>query len=689
MAWTKRPGAVLAVITTCLAAWTLSRVLRHTGGALAVPLDDAYIHFQFARAFARLEPLVYVPGEPAVAGATSLLWPALLAPAALLERLFGLDGQLLIGWSLLLGFAALGWLAHETFLVTEPLADHATAWLAALLVLVFGGHLWCAGSGMEVLPFALLLLRTARRSAEAFEGELSPRELLLLAWLTPLMRPEGVLASLLAAAALSRALGKHRLPWTALALAGVVATPLVNLILTHSAASTTTRVKWLVFNPYLDAHGVLTRIAEQIGLFFGTLLNGELWSALALPQGSRVLAWLALPALALTALLQNRKARGAVLLVVALGILLPATYDTFLVNRLRYLWPFAAPWLVGLACLTWLIGQGATVLLERVGVTRAIGPWLGGALGAVCLFLLGERGKRSTEDLAESSAAISLQQVSLAAWAKDALPSDARIGVNDAGAVTFFSGRRTFDVVGLTTPGEGRYWVAGPGSRFEHYERLSKEERPTHFIVYPEWFALDALLGEELAERTVYSTILGGPTMRAHVADYSLLGSGEKPLDTRFGGDIVDTLDVSDLESEAAHGYELLGALQHYNVLVAVDGVADAGRAGRRFERFEMKVSRGGRVVLRAAVSAPTELEAVFDETSSVKALAEPGPLSEIAFDVPDAIFGTDAHETLDVELELRAKSPILTMHYWSLAQSAPKPPAVAPATSDTPAPRP
>ncbi len=664
-------------------------MLRHTGGALAVPLDDAYIHFQFARAFARLEPLVYVPGEPAVAGATSLLWPALLAPAALLERLFGLDGQLLIAWSLLLGFAALGWLAHETFLVSEPLTDRATAWLAALLVLVFGGHLWCAGSGMEVLPFALLLLRTARRSAEAFEGELAPRELLLLAWLTPLMRPEGVLASLLAAAALTRAPGKHRLPWTALALTGVVATPLVNLLLTHSAASTTTRVKWLVFNPYLDAHGVLTRIADQIGLFFGTLLNGELWSALALPQGSRVVAWLALPALVLTALLQNRRARGAALLVVALGILLPATYDTFLVNRLRYLWPFAAPWLVGLACLTWLIGQGVTFLLERFGVRRAIGPWLGGALGAVCLLLLGERGKRSIEDLAESSTAITLQQVSLANWANEALPNDARIGVNDAGAVTFFSGRRTFDVVGLTTPDEGRYWVAGPGSRFEHYERLSKEERPTHFIVYPEWFALDVLLGEELAERTVYSTILGGPTMRAHVADYSLLGSGEKPLDTRFGGTIVDALDVSDLESEAAHGYELLGALQHHNVLVAVDGVADAGRYGRGHERFRLSLLRGGRVVLRAAVREPTELVLTFAHKHARKVVAQPGPLSEIAFDIPSGVFSSGPPTQRDVALELRAEHSILTMHYWSLPASSDAPPGIVPAQGDAGAARP
>lgn len=46
-------------------------------------------------------------------------------------------------------------------------------------------------------------------------------------------------------------------------------------------------------------------------------------------------------------------------------------------------------------------------------------------------------------------------------------------------------GRRTFDVVGLTTRSEPRYWAAGAGSRFEHYEHMPRAELPTHFIVYP------------------------------------------------------------------------------------------------------------------------------------------------------------------------------------------------------------
>ena len=51
---------------------------------------------------------------------------------------------------------------------------------------------------------------------------------------------------------------------------------------------------------------------------------------------------------------------------------------------------------------------------------------------------------------------------------------------------------RVFDVVGLTTPREAQYWVAGAGSRFEHYEQLDRADLPTHFIVYPGWMAWHA-----------------------------------------------------------------------------------------------------------------------------------------------------------------------------------------------------
>ena len=53
--------------------------------------------------------------------------------------------------------------------------------------------------------------------------------------------------------------------------------------------------------------------------------------------------------------------RALCIALVALCIAIPATYDSFLANRLRYLWPFTAAWMIGLAA----IGDAAAVLALR------------------------------------------------------------------------------------------------------------------------------------------------------------------------------------------------------------------------------------------------------------------------------------------------------------------------------------
>ena len=59
------------------------------------------------------------------------------------------------------------------------------------------------------------------------------------------------------------------------------------------------------------------------------------------------------------------------------------------------------------------------------------------------------------DDVAQSASGIDRQQVALGRWAKESLSPTARIGVNDTGAIAYFSDRSTFDVVGLTTRGGG------------------------------------------------------------------------------------------------------------------------------------------------------------------------------------------------------------------------------------------
>src|SRR5258708_36176701 len=99
------------------------------------------------------------------------------------------------------------------------------------------------------------------------------------------------------------------------------------------------------------------------------------------------------------------------------------------------------------------------------------------------------------------------------------------------------------------------------------------------------------VLGDVLHKATVTdSTILGGGTMVAYVADWTNLGTGEKPW-TQDVGELTDTLDVADLDSEEEHAYELLGAGEGEQIAqqgAAPDGspVVDGGRTHRTRERF-------------------------------------------------------------------------------------------------------
>jgi hypothetical protein len=653
-AWTRLDAACVAgfaFVTLGLAIWAGSRVLAAGGGSLGAPLDDSYIHFQFARSFARFHPFEYVPGLPRVPGATSLLWPALLAPAIWL----GASGSALVALTWVLGFGALFGQASEVYLASRRFLSQPLAFAAGLLVLSFSANTWFAASAMEVVPLGFLLLRSARRSAEFFEGQRSrarQRELLLLAFAAVLLRPEGALAALCVAAAFARSGKAKRVP-ALLALLAPLLVPLVNWLFTGSAAQTTTLAKWLPTNPYYHDR-LASAVLGNLQLFYGTLLDGRQWSWTFIPEGYRFVALASLPALWLAAERRRARAHAAFLWLVALGILLPTTYETFLVNRLRYLWPFSGPWLLGLAAL----GELLAAPLLRVHKRLA---WLGLLLPALAGWGFAKLLPISVADLAESAAAISAQQVSLGRWAAAHLPSDAKLGVNDAGAITFYSGRRTFDVVGLTTRGEARYWVAGAGSRFEHYEHLSRAELPTHFLVYPEWFGIPSLLGPCLTERSVYgATILGGPVLVACRADYASLGSGARPV-TPLWSKLLDELDVADLESEAAHGYMLGAARAQDNVVETEDGLVDGGRGQRLHESFRLKVERGGSLVMRVSAL----------EASDGRVLVAGQQVANIELgrgDFREIIVGVGQFSGIqDVVVEW--SQPVTLLHYWSFGR--------------------
>jgi hypothetical protein len=700
--WLGRLGAyVPALVVAIPLGLHGARAILEKAGRPAMPLDDSFIHLVYARALAEGRPLEYVAGLGPTSGATSLLWPALLAPAYAL----GLDGLDVVYVAWALGTLLHAAVAVETSRLARPLAGPVGALGAGALALSFGAFAWFARSGMETMLFTWLLARAARTSARLFEPDArhapssSARawpgpalDVALAGALCPLARPEGALGAGLALAALVLAplppfephgSRRRRLALAALPALGVAVVPLVNLALVGHAASSTTLVKWLPANPAYDRATLLGTIFAHVRLLTGNLLAGGEWTHIFVPEGSFGVLVAGAVALALAAKKTERPAHALAVVAVCLGSLAPTTFLSFLWNRVRYLWPFAPAWFVLVACLASTLGGLFARALPR---SLALGPsrsrasvltalLLGGAVG-----LLASKLGVATADLAQSAYAIDRQQVRLGEWAARALPRTARVGVNDTGAIAYVSRLATFDVVGLTTEGEARYWVAGAGSRFEHYERLPRERLPTHFIVYPEWMGAPAVLGEVLTSATVLDqSILGGPTMVAYEARWDLLGSGERPFVLPASEAPVDALDVADLESEAAHGYDAVRAFDVHNraglfgvgslveegqALAALpahpDGLfADGGRIERSSDRFTLHLPSAGRLVLRVASEEPTRLSVQAGEALATVELPGGGALVERVVRLEGAGEGTP--------ITVRAEHATFeAYHYWA-----------------------
>jgi hypothetical protein len=658
----------IAVAVAVLAERSIATVLARLGHPGAA-LDDAYIHFQYARAIAEGHPLRFEAGEPFTSGATSLLWPTLLAPFYAV----GFRGEAIVWPAWGLSFLALAALAWEASRLAEKLAGRAAGVGAGAMVLCFSAFTWCAASGMEVVPFAWAIARATRRAAEWAEDPAEARtarrawELVALSWIATFFRPEGALQALYVGATLvafPRTRAWRERARGGLAIAAAAALPLLLLVLTGSARSNTAVAKLLPGNPYFVGSLLTERVVYQVRQLVGVLLNGEVWSAEFLPHGGAPVWMGGLGAIAILGWRAKMRWRGAGVLVLALAIFAPCFYDSFLWNRLRYLWPFATGWIVGLACLARVVGDLLASLRPRWRVATPV-------LCGVFAGMLATKVEGTIDDVAWSASGIDRQQVALGQWTADNLPADALVGVNDTGAIAYFGGRRTFDIVGLTTRDEARYYVAGSASRLEHYERLRGSGKlPTHFIVYPDWMGLPMILGDELTQATVSDagrSILGGETMIAYAADWSRLGTGEKPW-TPGAGEPFDVLDVADLESEAEHEYALLGARQ-YEQLAHEGGtpdgdiIVDGGRTRRWRETFVAH--------LRPGVAARCIVRLQGPPAATVAVLAGDEPVGTLAIDYdPDWVereVEIPAHlATARTRIDLRVSGGVVTtFHYW------------------------
>jgi len=160
------------------AAWTLASarsfygyMLKQTGGEWSAPLDDVFIHFDYARATALGHPFEWTVGNGYSSGNTSLTYPFVLA----LGWLVGFTGRSLMVWAALVAMVSVfGVLLATRRVFVEGRDDdwgRVSSFLLPPVFLGVGALDWSLWSGMEVSFFlatwALAFVAWLRLEADA------------------------------------------------------------------------------------------------------------------------------------------------------------------------------------------------------------------------------------------------------------------------------------------------------------------------------------------------------------------------------------------------------------------------------------------------------------------------------------------------------------------------------------------
>ncbi|NJL96082.1 MAG: hypothetical protein HC915_21290 [Anaerolineae bacterium] len=198
---------------------------------LLLPLDDAYIHLQYARQMASGTPYAYNPGDAATSGATSFVYTPLLA----LGYGLGFRALDLSIWAVGLGLLcvlASAWLVYRS--VRWSGGGLALSLLMGLAFAANGVFIWSAFSGMET---ALVMCMTLA-VLEAYQAR-AGRRAALLAGLAALVRPELALVALSTALALAWNWRHSPQRWRCLSwpTLAVLVQPLVNWAVTGSTSA--------------------------------------------------------------------------------------------------------------------------------------------------------------------------------------------------------------------------------------------------------------------------------------------------------------------------------------------------------------------------------------------------------------------------------------------------------------------
>ncbi len=519
-------------------------------GTFGFPLDDAWIHAQFARNIVLGNGFSYNPGVPA-SGSTAPLWTFVSATG------FLLTGDPVLG-AKVMGVLFLGLTVFLVYFIVRAITgDGREALFAAVIAASLPRLLWASVSGMEVtlavslslagilthilysntsdkrqyLSTALFGLATlARPECGIFFGAalldrtlvrvlIRWRGLAAREWAVPMLLHVGLFALvLLPFLVFSKRFGIGFLPNTAYAKALFWNRGLISAFIKSSPLELLKSLTVYPFNYYLS---FLEESSRNNPVLFAMVAFGFFKLTLSMPYGrtTRYQSFI-LPL-------------AVILFPLVMGIVAPFGEASF--QEGRYAAPVAPLMLiVGTIGIYSAASYGARIFSEakfmgspaRLVLERSL-IWF---LMALTLLAQGRNVWYQSKIYGKEVANIEDMQVTLGRWIDQNLPRDAVIAVNDVGAIAYFSQRKVLDTVGLISPEVLAYRREGQSADTAMFSLL-ESERPDYAVLFPAWYPQSVRRDVfEPIHRVVLhdNVICGGDEMVVYKLDWDRLGDTDE-----------------------------------------------------------------------------------------------------------------------------------------------------------------
>ncbi|MHA1909607.1 MAG: hypothetical protein ACW98Y_20070 [Candidatus Thorarchaeota archaeon] len=453
-------AAILLTLTTSI-HYIFTMFLWTTPG---FPLDDSWIHLQFARTIYEGHPWEYSPGYPAT-GSTSPLWSILLSPLFLFTN--NTAGLIWGTYVIAIIFYTL-----STFLVTIIVSDHTKnrtwGYIAAIGFVLLPRNTWLMLSGMETPLFMFLLLLglyLLEQSEPKYDVALG-----VVVGLSYLARPEAVvlfLACILVkfcSLIWKNEFGKRRV-LSFLAMGGIaIAIALPWILYCYSTTG----------YPLPDTFYAKVHPPTE----FEVSVWNTWWNFWILQ-----FPYLIVGILGGVYLLIKRRPYIWIMGVSLLALYRFTTPYIALINNARYLVPvFDFLFLSSLVATVFLV-QKLLASEIKPELQRDVHLLIGIVLVVLLIMPLMQNYFEQAPFYGNAVKNINEQQVQIGFWLIENTPEDAILAIHDAGALRFISNRSVIDLAGLVSPAI----VHGNMSTIEKIQYLH-DEGCEYFVFFNELF---------------------------------------------------------------------------------------------------------------------------------------------------------------------------------------------------------